>query len=267
MKNMVKTICLVCFFTLLGGLLQAHEFWIQPENFFLKPGDSVKAVFMIGEQFTGEKWKGDRRRISSLQLHSGHKVTALEELVKDDDPVLTLSLKEEGTHLLAMESTNAFIRMDGTTFTEYLQEDGLDEILSLRKKDNTQADSASELYSRHTKLLIQVGEKKNFTFKKECSHILEILPEQNPYSVGKGGRVKFKVLFQGKPLFGAKVRIWNRYNYRTTLQNIYAQQDGTVETHLSNPGAWMVSVVKMVPSKDPQAQWQSYWASLVFGVK
>jgi hypothetical protein len=39
-----------------------------------------------------------------------------------------------------------------------------------------------------------------------------------------------------------------------------------IETHISNAGAWMVSFVKMVPSKNPEADWQSYWASLVFGI-
>jgi hypothetical protein len=68
-------------------------------------------------------------------------------------------------------------------------------------------------------------------------------------------------------LFGAKVKVWNRYNHRTTVQNIYSQQDGMIETHVSNPGAWMISVVNMVPSKDPKAQYRSFWGSLVFGVR
>lgn len=83
----------------------------------------------------------------------------------------------------------------------------------------------------------------------------------------KGDPVAFKILFEGKPLFGAKVKVWNRHNHRTSVQNIFSQQDGVIETHISNPGSWMVSVVKMVPSKNPKAQYRSYWGTLVFGVR
>jgi hypothetical protein len=61
--------------------------------------------------------------------------------------------------------------------------------------------------------------------------------------------------------------VWNRYKNRTTMQPIYTQQDGRIEAHVSNPGAWMVSVVQMIPSDDPKADWRSYWGSLVFGVQ
>ena len=96
---------------------------------------------------------------------------------------------------------------------------------------------------------------------------IEIIPEKNPYTLKKGDPVRFKILFEGKPLFGAKVKVWNRFDNRTTLQNIHTEKNGIIETHISNPGPWMVSVVKMVPSKQPGADWQSYWGSLVFGVE
>jgi uncharacterized GH25 family protein len=82
-----------------------------------------------------------------------------------------------------------------------------------------------------------------------------------------GDGVRFKVIFQGKPLFGAKVRIWNRYNNLTTTQNIFTLQDGTIETHISNPGTWLISVVKMIPAKSTEADWQSFRSTLVFGIK
>lgn len=251
--------------SLLGG---AHEFWLEPDRFFYRVGENVRIHFKVGENFIGEPWNAHPNRIDRIELHSLKKVSDLKNAVKESaaDPLQVL-LASEGTHMLVMQSHNSFIKLDGEKFTEYLKEDGLDEILALRSKTQTASDSAAEFYSRHTKLIIQAGSKTDETYKKICHLPLEIIPETNPYALKKGDVIKFKILFQGKPLFGAKVKVWNRHDHRTTVQNIFSQQDGMIETHVSNPGAWMVSVVKMVPSKDPQAEWQSYWGSLAFGVK
>jgi uncharacterized GH25 family protein len=115
--------------------------------------------------------------------------------------------------------------------------------------------------------LIQVGDKKDDTYKKVAGFPIEIIPEKNPYTLKIGDVIRFKILFQGKPAeFGTKVKVWNRYDNRTTVQNIYTEKDGTMETRLSGKGPWMVSVVKMIPSKQADANWQSFWGSLVFGI-
>ena len=72
------------------------------------------------------------------------------------------------------------------------------------------------------------------------------IPEKNPIDLKKGDVIRFKILFKGKPLFGANVKVWNRHNHSTSVQNIFSQQDGMIETHVSNPGSWMVSVVTMI---------------------
>jgi uncharacterized GH25 family protein len=265
MQKRLFVLLMLCIVTF---LVTAHEFWLQPDRFFFQPGDTLKVNFKVGENFMGESWKVKRDRVIRMELHSATQVVDLKDKVKDDSnrPVGML-LTREGTHIVVMESNQAFIKMDGTTFTEYLQEDGLDEVFLQRKRNQTSGDSASEKYSRHTKLMVQTGSKRDDTFRKVYNLPIEIIPEKNPYELKKGDVIRFKILFQGKPLFGAKVKVWNRYNHSTSVQNIFSQQDGMIETHVSNPGSWMVSVVKMVPSKEAGVDYQSYWGSLVFGIK
>jgi uncharacterized GH25 family protein len=246
----------------------AHEFWLQPSNFFFKPGEKLFIRFMVGENFMGESWDLKRHRVEKLEHHQFSGIKNLLDSVRDAEKHhLAVSLKNEGTQLIAMQSNNAFIEFEGVKFNEYLKEDGLEDVYAYREKTNTLTKPAKEFYSRYTKLLVQVGEKKDDVYKKVMGFPVEIIPEKNPYALRKGDPVRFKILYQGKPLFGARVKVWNRFDNRTTLQNIYTEKDGTVETRISNPGAWMVSVVKMVPSKLADADWQSYWGSLVFGVE
>ena len=166
-----------------------------------------------------------------------------------------------------MQTKNALNDWDAEQFNTFLKENGLDDIIDRRTKTNTLASQAKEYYSSYTKLLVQVGDKKDDTHKKLNNFPVEIVTLENPYSLKIGDPIHFKILFDGKPVFGVRVKVWNRFDNRTTIQNIYTEKDGTLETRVSSSGPWMVSVVRMVPSKQTGADWQSYRGSLLFGIE
>jgi uncharacterized GH25 family protein len=247
---------------------QAHEFWLQPQKFFFQVGEKATIGLRVGEGFVGEPWDLTNNRIERLQLLHLEQVKDLKTGVTlNNKSNFELPLTTEGTHLVVMQSNNAFIEMEAEKFNTYLDEDGLTEIRFARERANAMDKPSREFYSRHTKLLLQVGEKRDDTYRKVVGLPIEIVPLGNPYTLKKGDAIRFRILWQGKPLFGASVKVWNHFDNRTMLQNIFTEQDGTIETHLSNSGMWMISVVKMVPSKDKAADYQSYWGSLVFGAE
>ena len=247
---------------------QAHEFWMQPVKFFLRPGERTNIRFLVGENFMGETWDLKAHKVEKLELHGSAGLKDLLDSIKNDNKAnLSIELQEEGTHLLVLQSDNAFSELQGDKFNEYLTEEGLDDVLSHRKKTGTLDKAGKEYYRRYSKLLLQVGSKRDDTFKKVLGFPIEIIPEVNPYTFKKGDLVRFKILSDGKPTFGVKVRVWNRFENRTTIQPVYPEKNGMIEMRIVNPGPWMVSVVKMVPSKQEGADWQSYWSSLTFGVQ
>ncbi len=265
---MSKQKYLLLFLFSLSMLAQAHEFWLQPLKYFYAVGEKVIISFKVGENFMGEPWDLKRHRIERLEFIHSNQTSVLESTVKEGEKDnLEIELTDAGTHLIVMQSNAAYIELEADKFNEYLKEDGLDNVYDLRKKTNTLTKPSKEFYSRYTKLMLQVGDTKDDTYKKVIGFPIEIVPDRNPYAQKKGDLIRFKILWQGKPFFGAKVRVWNRFDNRTTIQNIYTEQDGTMETHISNPGAWMISVVNMIPSTREGADWESYWGSLVFGVK
>lgn len=247
-------------------LLAAGELWLEPDRFYYSPGEVARLLMRQGENFTGQPWEaGNIRR---FEEHVKNNVVDLKAVLEDGTTdSLKVRMSTEGTHLLVMETDRSFVAMDGEAFTAHLKDEGLDAVFFQRQRANTSADSASEYFSRYTKLILQVGSKPDDTYKKKCNLPIEIIPDKNPAEMKKGDPVKFMILYQGKPLFGAKVKVWNRYNHRITVQNIYSQQDGFIETHISNPGTWMVSVANMVPSRDPDAQYRAFYGTLVFGIR
>lgn len=247
--------------------VQAHEFWLQADRYFIKTGEKVQLKFMVGENFMGEPWDLKVHRVESLAAYEGEIVRTLVDSIDQETGTLSTRFAKPGTKMLVMQSNAAFIELEPDLFNAYLKEDGLDEVYAVREQSKTLGSKAREHYSRHTKLFVQVGETRDEVYKKIVGMPIELVPQRNPYELKKADKIRFLVLFNGKPLFGAKVRVWNRFDNRTTIQNLYAQKDGMIEMQISNPGSWMVSVVKMIPSKDPAADWRSYWGSLVFAVK
>jgi len=260
------------FFTLtilvLASLLaSAHEFWLQPKKYRYKTGEEVKIDFMVGESFTGEFWDLNRHKAEQLELY---RVSGVKDLVKEVKSTkgnnLTVKADQEGTYLLAMQSNAAFIEMAGMEFNEYLKEDGLDNILAERTKLNQLEKPSKEFYSRYAKLMVQVGEKTDDTYKKKIGLRYEIVPDQNPYTLKTGDHLQCKVYYEGKPAAHTLVKVWSRINNTTFLQNIYTENDGSIRFPISTSGSWMVSSVKMIKSEKEGADYHSLWASLVFGI-
>lgn len=253
---------------IVAGLVTAHEFWLQPGKFRYEVGETWTVDFMVGESFTGEFWDMKRHQAEKLQLHSvAGSVDLLQNVKKTNGRNISAKLEKEGTYLLTMQSNAAFLELGGKEFNAYLKEDGMDYILEERKNANALEASAKEHYTRFAKLIIQSGSKTDDTFKKRVGMRIEIIPQQNPYALKQGDYLQCLVFFDGKPMPHTLVKVWNRLNGRTFLQNIYTENDGSVKFPISAGGSWMVSTVRMIKAEKPGADWQSLWASLVFGIE
>jgi uncharacterized GH25 family protein len=261
MKRIVLTIGLFAIVT----ISTAQESWIQADKFVYANGNKLSVAIVTGRDFIGRQWIKDNT-VAGLSLHRTLGVSdLLDSVTNHQKENLSSGLQADGTYLLALQSNNILREFSADTFNLLLQEYELDAVKNQRQKANS-VTSDTRVYQRvFAKLIFQVGEKRDDTYKKPLRWPIEIIPDRNPASVKVGDQIRFKILFDGKPVFGVRAKLWNRFDNRTTLQNIYTQQDGTIEARISSPGPWMVTVMKMTPSKDAGADWQSYQGSLVFG--
>lgn len=249
--------------------VEAATWWMLPSSYFFKVGESVKIGFVQGEEFKAEPWPITQDQVVRLEHHrAGLGVKDLRASIQNDDRErLTIKFDRAGTHLLTLQSAVQFKAWDAAGFNTFLEENGLEDVLTKRKENGTSDKPAGERQVVYTKLLVQVGNTPDDVYKKVVGFPLEIIPERNPYSLRSGDVMRFRILKDGKPLFGARVKVWNRKDNRTTLQNIYTEKDGTMETRLSSDGPWMVSVVQAEPSKTAGAEWNTSSTSLVFGIR
>ena len=263
---------LIAFGILMGVLLSstflfAHEFWLMPSKFRVKPGEIFSLNFFVGEDFNGELWAKRRERTAKFTHFSNQTLNDLTPLaLQSDSGAVSLKFNEVGTHLLSFESKNSFIALDAEKFKSYLLEDGIDNIYELRKKNGEMNKNSREFYRRYAKTLIQVGDKMNNTFKKTVGTSLEIIPQKNPYALKVGEQMIIQVLYEGKPLADKLVVTWNKTNITKTRQLKYkTDKKGKIHFPLDQHGVWMVSLVHMVPlMNNTEADYQSLWGDLTF---
>lgn len=258
-----KVVLIFCFLSIIYAS-QAHEFWLAVGKFIVKVGDAVPISFFVGEDFNGEIWEG---KMASFYLYNAKGKESIADIFPSKpEEKTTLTFKTEGTQLLAFNSQDKLIELEPAKFLAYLEEDGLVEVIELRKKRKETDKKGRESYQRCAKALVQVGGKMDNTFKTRVKHTLELLPEQNPYQLQAGEKLTFRLVFKNKELPNTLVKIWHKKEGKLTKTEQRTDSKGMISFEMQKQGEYMVSAVQMIPHKAiKDADWQSYWASFTFG--
>lgn len=254
---------LIILFCLIVADIHAQELWVRPEKYFYEQNEVAHIDFVTGSDFIAEpaprgfSWE-------RLELNFRNGITDIRRKFTDGDkPHYEVNLASDGIYKTIGVSPSQTMRLGKSAFLRYAKEYGLEEI----HQDSTAltADSVTVKRTQVIKTYLRVG--KQFDRRPETPENLglEIIPDKNPLLLNRGERITFTVLKGGKPAFGVRVKIWNRWNNRTTLQHIYTEKNGTVNTTISSPGDWMVSVVDLRSTGQNQFEGQSF--NLVFGYR
>jgi hypothetical protein len=166
---MIKKLLLLFVLTI-STVLTAHEFWIEPQKFNLKRGETLKLNLKVGENFQGDNWNGTRASVNSLRLFYNEIEDDLSQLIPDDVAGDSLSLQffDEGTGLISYQSTNKRIELEPDKFLEYLKEDGLTNAIEYREAHGENDSTGKEYYQRCVKTIFQVGVKHDDSYKTNC---------------------------------------------------------------------------------------------------
>lgn len=246
----------------------AHEFWLEPQQYIFSRTEEVNIRFKVGEHFTGENWHGNNQKVKLLQLYYADVMDDLSEdgLTEDEGDSLQFSMHEDGTVLVAFNSTNSFIELEAEKFNAYLEEDGLQQAIDYRKQHNETDSAGREYYQRSVKTIVQVGSTKTSVYKKKTELPIDIIPLSHPYALKGGDSLTVQVLFHDEPLANTRMRTWHKRTTGVTTASYMSNEKGQITFPVTTSGEWMVSCVHMIRLEDDtKAQWQSYWGSLTWG--
>jgi uncharacterized GH25 family protein len=169
--------------------------------------------------------------------------------------------------IIGYQSRPKPIVLPAATFNQYLKEEGLDAITAQRARRNQTNSDARELFLRCAKSLVRYGAPRDAQADRALGFTLELVAEKNPYALQAGQDLPVRLTYEGHPLAGALVVAMNRAN---PVAKLSARTDGDGRVLFRPPldGIWLIKAVHMVPaSKDANADWASFWASLTFELK
>ncbi|MBD2716525.1 DUF4198 domain-containing protein [Microvirga sp. STR05] len=258
---------------LLAGASLAGEFWLQPSQFFAAPGTTLTLRVLVGTAFAGTQWAGKSSRVTQLVHFAPAGYTNLLPGATAPDTLHpVVHLQQPGTHLVALTTNNAFLTLDADRFNSYLKAAGLDYILLERQRRGSLQLPGREAYRRCAKTLLAVGSPSASdtarTWSRPTGMPLELVPEQNPYTLKAGASFTVRVLAEGQPRPGQLVQVWQRSPGQAgRVFKLYSNQNGRVLFRLTEPGEYLLSTVHMVPARLPEADWQTTWSSLTFGFR
>ena len=260
---------LAIFSLTLPVIASAHEFWMQANPFSPKVGGTSQLLMYVGEYFQGDQVGYVTSHSAKLHHYFDGRMEDLIGLVPAEKAIgqIPVNITRSGTHLIAFDSHPSGITIEAGRFTAYLHDEGLDHIVAQRERQGQSALPGRERFRRVTKTLLRAGGTSDRTFAIRTGQRLELVPVIDPTSAPAGQTLRFKLFFDDKPVAGALLRAWHHHENQTVAIRALSNEDGLVTFALPYAGPWMISTVYMIPAADtPDADWDSFWGSLMFEV-
>ena len=272
------TTAIFCFsaITVAAVNAQAHEFWFVPIGSTPVVGEVVPLRLEVGEFFEGDAAGFSIPKTAALRHFSNGIKRDLRAYLSPNEPEaeVLMEIDAPGTHLVSFDSEPQYVTLSADRFHAYLHDEGLDFVKIQREAQGKADQPGRERYWRNVKTLIYAGpwpaesSKSDLTYATKVGQRLELTPMSNPVTLQPGDPLNIHVAFDSRPLAGALVKAWHKYQHQLVTLRVRTASNGQALLHLPYPGEWMVSVVHMEATHNvPDVDWDSYWGSLTFSVR
>jgi uncharacterized GH25 family protein len=253
-----------------GGAALAHDVWVQPASFNVAVGVPVPVTVLVGHGTFRQRWGVPNDRVLRFQDISAagsiDRRTAINPDRGASDAVL--SFTGVGTHMLVLESSHAGSVLPSIRFNDYLKVEGLTPAIAARARLGQNDKDGRETYSRRAKALVQVGTVTGDQafVTRPVGLSLEIVPQKSPYALATGEALPVQILYEGKPLAGATVKLNNLDFDMRPIAAKLSDAAGRTSFDVPRRGKWQLNVIWTKPvTGNPAADFDTTFSSLTFG--
>jgi len=257
---------------LLSATVAAHDLFFRASNYRVAPKSEI-VVDVLNGTFSRSDNAVTRDRLAGFSLVSPTGRAELDHARwSEGEPKsqATVAFTAPGTHVLGAAIKPRLLSLPGAEFNAYLKEEGLDDVLARRASQKRLNEPSKERYSKYVKAIFQVGVTPTDTYAVALGHAAEILLEDNPDRLKPGTRVRVRCLVDGKPWAVKAAFAGGRRgstDRRLPQQRLVTDADGRAVLDITAAGVWYVKFVAMVEVNEAEANYESKWATLSFGVQ
>ena len=252
---------------------EAHDFWVQPGEYWLQPDAVTPVTLQVGH--------GPFRQRSPIQLG---RIVRFAAICPDGAPIDlhgnlhlgaatedgNLRLRAPGAYVVVLETDDrAQSHLPAIRFNDYLRVEGLTPALAQRERTHRMDTDGSENYSRRAKSIVQVGlpgTGSQAQVTRPLGLPLEIVPEVSPYAQPRPASLPVRVMYEGRPLAGALIKLTNLAHDAAPLETHLTDQAGRATFTMPSTGTWLLNVIwtKVLPSSR-ETDFETVFSSLSFG--
>jgi uncharacterized GH25 family protein len=249
----------------------AHDLFLKLDSFFVSVNEKI-SVKVLNGSFMDSEGVVSFQRLKDVSVVSpaGTRLNPKEtDFTKDEKTsYLNLQPSEEGNYVAGLSTMPREIDLKAKDFNEYLREDGIPDTLAERRRKKELTKDVRERYSKHVKMIFQVGGKQSDNYKTTLGYPVEIVPQSNPYTLKTGDTFEFLCLKDGKPLTNQFVMTGRDEGGRLIVgENVRTDKKGVAKIKLSGAGKWYVKFIQMTRLTDPKLNYESKWATLTFEIR
>ena len=247
----------------------AHDVWMQPKGYQFAAPAAAPFVIFVGHGKLRQLWALEHSRLLFLRSDGpdGRK-DHLADLSNTPAVSGVLKFTAPGTYVVSLQSATADSDLPAMRYNSYAEEEGLTPALELRKRTGQTNANGREVYSRRTKALIQVGQtaQPQPWVTRPVGLSLEIVPERDPYRLKPGEKLPARVIYEGRPLAGALMKLTNLDFDTRPVEMHRTDAAGRASFDVPRHGAWLLNVIWTKPIKgNPKAEFETTFSSLTFG--
>lgn len=256
--------------------LSAHDMFLVVPDHDFAPRDRIE-VSLYNGTFDKSENTIDRDRMIDVSVVDG--AGAISHPGADqwrdagEVSVLTFDAGAPGTHVMGVSTKARMIELSATDFNEYLEHDGVLDVLAARRDDGTLDSVARELYSKHVKTILQVGGEPTESWSHRFGYPIEIVPSSSPSQTCVGDELRFEVLADGVPvadqLFYASFEGHHGHDESGSHREAVSgrtDDSGIGRFPITAEGRWYVRLIRMVASNAEGVDYESNWATLTFEI-
>src|ERR1035437_1713304 len=272
--------------TTAGDARASFDFWLTVDPLVSGPGDPSASLdwrvasFGQGARFRVSDTAVPASDIAQIVLVRPGGVRRTDELWNTRPELNKLAFdlhvpsREPGTAVVALKTKPVVTAVSAVEFERYLRMARLDRIVAERERLHETGSPARDRFIPEPKGVIRIGD--GTSAGEACSATiplgpplaLEIVPARDPYSIRVGDALPIRVLLHGQPLSGVVVSatfVGYAGPAGTYAWSGTSDSAGLVAVPISAGGAWLGRGAHMIRlDRDPDADWESYWASLTF---
>lgn len=275
------SILVVAFF-----LFSGHDMFLKLDTYILPP-DTAASIELFNGTFELSENTIDRNRMIDVSLvGNGQRMVVDTNQWREEEGVTILDFNTgaAGTWLAGVSTKARNIEMSAEDFNNYLEHDGVLDMLAWRKENDALDQAAVEKYAKHVKTIFQVGEKRTGDWSQILGYPIEFVPLNNPYDMHIGEVLTVELLWKGEPLSNQLVYRGSdasqddhghshshdsdedHHHHGEGVQQLRTDANGQLSFTVTDNSRWYLRTIHLTTTEETGLTHESNWATLTFMV-